>query len=64
MYYKVKVKMTVEQDNGKLKNVTEQYLVKAENIKEAGTIATSELRDSLSEFDVTEISETKFVDVL
>jgi hypothetical protein len=63
-YYIVKVKVHHEDDKGKVKKVTEQYLVDAVSVTDAEVKVTKEFFGSSIEFEVSAVIETKLVKVI
>jgi len=64
MYYEVKVKVEIEDANGKIKNVNEIYLTKSVNVTDAEVIINKEFETSKLTFEVTSVRQTKFIKVL
>jgi hypothetical protein len=63
-YYIVKVKVHHEDDKGKVKKVTEQYLVDAVSVTDAEVKVTKEFFGLSIEFEVSAVIETKLVKVI
>jgi hypothetical protein len=63
-YYIAKVKVHHEDDKGKIKKVTEQYLVNAVSVTDAEVKVVEEFDGSNLEFEVTAVIETKLVKVI
>lgn len=64
MWFITKVKYNKEDENGLLKQVSEQYLVDAESFTEAEARIYDKLEEMVrGYFDVTDISKTNYVDV-
>ena len=63
-YYIAKVKVHHEDDKGKVKKVTEQYLVNAVSVTDAEVKVVEEFEGSNLEFEVTAVIETKLVKVI
>jgi len=63
-YYIAKVKVHHEDDKGKVKKVTEQYLVDAVSVTDAEVKVVEEFEGSSLEFEVTAVIETKLVKVI
>ena len=61
-YYKVSTKLEMEDNKGKIKKVTQNYLVTAVNPTDAEAKITQELQGH--DFEVTGIVLTNFVDVI
>ena len=63
-WYKARVKYQREDDNGRLKSVTEQYLVDAVSFTEAEERIFAEMGERVhGEFQIKGISKTKIVDL-
>jgi len=63
-YYIAKVKVHHEDDKGRVKKVTEQYLVNAVSVTDAETKVVKDFEGSNLEFEVTAVVETKIVSVI
>ena len=63
-YYIAKVKVHHEDDKGRVKKVTEQYLVDAVSVTDAEVKVVEEFDGSNMEFEVTAVIETKLVKVI
>jgi hypothetical protein len=63
-YYIAKVKVHHEDDKGRVKKVTEQYLVDAVSETDAEVKVVEEFDGSSLEFEVTAVIETKLVKVI
>lgn len=63
-YYMVKVELITEDDNGKPKKKTEQYLVKAVSVTDAEVIITTYFKNTMIEYKVASVTETKIIDIL
>lgn len=64
MFYKAKVKEKLEDDKGKIKNSTAEYLVDAESITEVEVVVTKEYFGSNFDWELISVTETKVVKVL
>lgn len=64
MYYKAKVKCRIEQDNGKIQKVTEEYLVEAVCVTDVEAIVTQKYQGVTFEWIITSVSETKITEIL
>lgn len=65
MFYIVKVKVKVENNKGKLKTHTEQYLVDAVSVTDAeATVVKSEFSNVTFDFEVASVNQTKIVKVV
>lgn len=63
-YYLAKVKVHIEDDKGRIKKVTEQYIVNAVSITDAEVKVNKEFESSLLRFEVISVSETKIIKIL
>ena len=63
-YYIAKVKVHHEDDKGRVKKVTEQYLVDAVSVTDAEVKVVEEFDGSNLEFEVSAVIETKLVKVI
>lgn len=63
-YYNVKTNREVEQANGKIKKVTEAYLVQAISVTDAEVKITNHLKDEPFDWSVTSVSSTKILEVI
>ena len=63
-YYLTKVVMKIEQDNGSLKKITEQYLVDAISVTDAEAKVVKDFEGSSFEWEVTSVTETKIIKIL
>ena len=61
-YFLVKIKVETLTEKGKVKKVTEQYLVEAEDIKSAEKDFCKQY-EIISTYEIASISETKILDV-
>jgi len=65
MYYVAKVQVEHEDPNtGKIKKLTEQYLVDAVSVTDAEVIITKELSSQSLDFEVKSVTASKIVSVL
>jgi len=66
MYFQVVVQVKVEQENGKIKNQNEQYLVSAVSCIDAETKTTKDFVDEGAnlDFKIVSVKETKILKVL
>ena len=62
MYYNVKVQLQIDND-GKIKTVSENYLVQAESVTDAEAIMNEKMAGSSIEFEVKSVTASKIVDV-
>ena len=63
-YYIAKVKVHHQDDKGRVKKVTEQYLVDAVSVTDAEVKVVEEFDGSNLEFEVSAVMETKLVKVI
>jgi len=64
IYFNVKTQFKAEDDNGKVKKVTELYLIHAESVTDAEAKAVARFGEGISEFKVVSAAETKILDVI
>lgn len=64
MYYKAKVKEKVEDEKGKIKKQTAEYLVDAESVTEVEAVIAKEYFGVNFDWELVSVSETKVVKVL
>ena len=65
MYYVAKVKFeSIDDQSGKIKKITEQYLVSAENVSEVETKLNDKFGEGISEFSVSGVSESKIMGII
>ena len=62
--YNVKVKLSYEDDKGRVKSKTEAYLVKAESVTDAEVIVNEEFKSYPNEFEVKSVTQSNVIDVL
>ena len=63
-YYIAKVKVHHEDDKGRVKKGTEQYLVNAVSVTDAEAKVVADFEGSNLEYEVTAVMETKIVSVI
>ena len=63
-YYIAKVKVHHTDDKGRVKKVTEQYLVNAVSVTDAEAKVVADFEGSNLEYEVTAVMETKIVSVI
>jgi len=63
-YYIAKVKVHHEDDKGRVKKVTEQYVVNAVSVTDAEAKVVAEFEGSNLEYEVTAVTETKIVSII
>jgi hypothetical protein len=64
MYHSVSVKVSFEDDKGKVKKKTERYLVDAQSVTEAEARVVAYMKGTQQEFEISSASQSKIVDVL
>lgn len=64
VFYNVRTQREVEQPNGKIKKVSEQYLVQAVSVTDAEVTITKHLKDEPFDWTVKSVSETKILEVI
>lgn len=65
MYYIAKVKFeTVNDSNGRIQKTNEQYVVDSESITDAEKKLKERFKDSIAEFSVVSIQESKIMGIL
>jgi hypothetical protein len=65
MYYIARVQIKFEDDNGKVKKRTEQYLVHALSITEAEAVVTESFISAPTlQYEIKSISESRIVEIL
>ena len=64
MYYLAKLRFETEDDNGKKKNVREQYLVDADSISDAETILMERFGDGISNCVLESVQESKILGLI
>lgn len=64
MYYKAKVKEKIEDEKGKIKKTTAEFLVDAESVTEVEAIMAKEYFGVTFDWELVSVSETKVIKVL
>ncbi len=64
MYFTVSVKVSHEDDKGKVKKTTERYLVDAMSVTEAEARVTKALEDMTNEFEIVAASTSRIIEVV
>lgn len=64
MFYKAKVKEITQDDNGKLKKTSVEYLVDAVSVTDVEVQITQEYKNVAFDWELSSVSETKVVKVL
>ena len=62
-FYQVTCQHIDSDDNGKVKKITERYLVNAVSVTDAEAITTKEFGMGLSDFEVKEVKKSRIIDV-
>ena len=63
-YYVVKVKVNQEDAKGRIKKLTEQYMVHAISVTDAEAKVVADFEGSNLEFEVSSVIETKIIKVI
>ena len=63
-YYVVKVKVNQEDAKGRMKKLTEQYMVHAVSVTDAEAKVVADFEGSNLEFEVSSVIETKIIKVI
>jgi hypothetical protein len=63
-YYVVKVKVNQEDAKGRIKKLTEQYMVHAVSVTDAEAKVVADFEGSNLEFEVSSVIETKIIKVI
>ena len=63
-YYIAKVKVHHEDDKGRVKKVTEQYVVNAVSVTDAEAKVVADFEGSNLEYEVTAVSDTKLISII
>lgn len=64
MYYQAKVKVKIEKESGGFRKQTLNYLVDAVSVTDVEVYITQEFTGSVSDWELTSVSETKIEKVL
>jgi len=64
MYYQVKIRFEVDQENGKIKKVRENHLVNANSVGEAESLALERFGRGISPCFIESVQESKIISVL
>lgn len=65
MYYIAKVKFeTVDDATGRIRKTNEQYIVDAEDISSAETKMKEKFKDSIADFSVVSVQESKIMGIV
>jgi len=59
--YEAIVKFIIEDDNGKVRKLTEKYLVEAHSVPEAHEYINAEFKDATLDFECTSVKKTAYV---
>ena len=63
-FYLVKTVLEIENDNGKIQKIKENYLVKAVSCIDAETKLHQHFKDNKLTYTIVAISESKIIDIL
>lgn len=63
-YFQVSVKFKRENDKGKIKIVTERYLVDAMSVTEAEARVVKHLESSIDEYQISSAGESRIIEVI
>lgn len=63
-FWKVKVSVKTEDDNGKIKKRSEEYLVTAISPSDAEVKMHDEFKDYPQDWEITNVSQTKIISVI
>jgi len=64
MYYVARIKHTTEDDKGKQKSITEQYLVRGVSVTDVETKMHEEFKGAMFDFEVVSVTNSKIVKVI
>ncbi len=64
MYYLVKLRFEVDQENGKIKKIREQHLIEGESVGAAEKIANDRFSSGISPCYVEGVQESKIMSVI
>ena len=64
MYYLVKIRFEVDQENGKIKKIREQHLIHAESVGAAEKSALSRFGGGISPCYIESVQESKIMSVI
>tara|TARA_R110000737_G_scaffold291127_2_gene297764 strand:- start:35 stop:238 length:204 start_codon:yes stop_codon:yes gene_type:complete len=62
-FYQVTCQHTTDDGNGKIKKVTERYLINAVSVTDAEIITVQEYGDNVTDFEVKEVKRSRIIDV-
>lgn len=62
-FYQVTCQHVTDDGNGKMKKVTERYLIHAVSVTDAETITTKQFGMDVSDFEVKEVKKSRIIDV-
>ena len=62
-FYQVTCQHVTDDGNGKMKKVTERYLINAVSVTDAEAITTREYGMNVSDFEVKEVKKSRIIDV-
>ena len=65
MYYVARVKFeTIDDKTGRTKKIIEQYVVEADSVTDAETKLMAKFKDSIAEFSVSSVQESKIMGII
>jgi len=62
-FYQVTCQHVTDDGNGKMKKVTERYLINAMSVTDAEAITTKEYGMDVTDFEVKEVKKSRIIDV-
>ena len=63
-YYLSQVKFATEQDNGRIRNIKENYLVEAESVGDAEEKLKEKFKNTMAEFSVVSVKEANIMGIV
>ena len=64
MYFTVSVKVSFEDDKGKIKKVTERYLVDAMSVTEAEARTTEFMKTDVRDSEIVAVNQSRILEVI
>lgn len=64
MYYNCRVKVKIENDQGKIKTQTRAYIVEAVSVTDAEVKITKEFSNMVDDWELASVSETKILEII
>jgi len=64
MYFTVSVKVSFEDDKGKVKKVTERYLVDAMSVTEAEARTTEFMKTDVRDSEIIAVNQSRIIEVI